>query len=78
MQQPDPDSEQPRRADDPVDDYTYGLLQALTAKLESAEAYEIYAGDAPGTSIFTELAQEDRRHASRLLEELRLRLTVLP
>lgn len=56
-----------------VDDSTYNLLQALTSKLEAIEAYETYASD-PGGEIFSELAQDERDHARRLLEALRGRL----
>jgi uncharacterized protein (UPF0276 family) len=54
----------------PVDDRTYNLLQALTSKLEAIEAYEIYEQDDDG-QLFSELIQEERRHAERLLQELR-------
>ena len=54
----------------PVDDRTYNLLQALTSKLEAIDAYEQYAmDDRDGT--FTELIEDERRHAQRLLEALR-------
>ena len=54
----------------PVDDRTYNLLQALTSKLEAIDAYEQYAqDDQDGT--FTELIEDERRHAERLLEALR-------
>ena len=57
-----------------VDDATYDLLQALTSKLEAIEAYEQYAlnGNAP---VFEELLEDERRHAGRLLDALRERLT---
>lgn len=54
----------------PVDDRTYNLLQALTSKLEAIEAYEIYEQDDDST-LFSELLEDERRHAERLLEELR-------
>lgn len=54
----------------PVDDRTYNLLQALTSKLEAIDAYEQYAqDDQDGT--FSELIEDERRHAERLLEALR-------
>lgn len=56
-----------------VDDSTYNLLQALTSKLEAIEAYETYSSD-PGGEIFSDLAQDERDHARRLLEALRGRL----
>ncbi len=57
-----------------VDDATYELLQALTAKLEAIEAYEQYALDGDGP-LFDELLADERRHARRLLDALRGRLT---
>jgi rubrerythrin len=59
----------------PVDDVTYDLLQALTSKLEAIEAYRMYADD--GTELaglFEALATDERRHAERLLDALRVRL----
>ncbi len=56
--------------DSPVDDRTYNLLQALTSKLEAIDAYEMYATD-DGGDVFSELIDDERRHAGRLLEELR-------
>ena len=54
----------------PVDDRTYNLLQALTSKLEAIEAYEQYAlDDDDGT--FAQLIEDERRHATLLLEALR-------
>jgi hypothetical protein len=58
----------------PVDDHTYNVIQALTSTLEAIEAYGKYQGDARG-GIFQQLAQEERQHADRLLEELRSCLT---
>ena len=58
----------------PVDDFTYDLLQALTSKLESIEAYNMYSEDEDGSDLFRQLAAEDRQHAERLLEALRERL----
>jgi hypothetical protein len=57
-----------------VDDATYDLLQALTSKLEAIEAYEQYVLDGNG-SLFDELLADERRHARRLLDALRDRLT---
>lgn len=57
-----------------VDDATYDLLQALTAKLEAIEAYEQYLLDGNGP-LFEELLADERRHARRLLGALRDRLT---
>jgi hypothetical protein len=62
-------------APDVVDDATYDLLQALTSKLEAIEAYEQYLVDGNG-SIFSQLLEDERRHAVVLLDALRERLTV--
>ena len=57
----------------PVDDATYNMLMALSSKLEAIDTYRKYATD--GTDLWNRLAQDDRRHADLLLEELRGRLT---
>ena len=57
----------------PVDDATYNLLMALSSKLEAIDTYRKYASD--GTDLWSRLAQDDRRHADMLLDELRGRLT---
>jgi rubrerythrin len=59
--------------DSPVDDATYNVLQALTSKLEAIEAYELYA-EQDDEGVFSELLQDERQHAVRLLEALRKRL----
>jgi rubrerythrin len=59
----------------PVDDRTYNLLQALTSTLEALDAYEVYAQD-DSNGIFVELIDDERRHAERLLGELRSCLLV--
>jgi rubrerythrin len=59
--------------DSPVDDATYNVLQALTSKLEAIEAYELYA-EQDDEGIFSELVEDERRHAERLLDSLRKRL----
>jgi rubrerythrin len=65
----------PTRSGSPIDDQTYDLLQALTSKLEAIQAYGKYAADGgEGARLFEELAQDDTRHAERLLEALRRRL----
>jgi hypothetical protein len=62
------------QATDPiVDDATYDLLQALTSKLEAIEAYEQYVLDGNG-SLFSELLEDERRHARQLVAALRERL----
>ncbi len=60
----------------PVDDATYDLLQALTSKLESLDAYRTYLQDAEGANrdLFMQLAREDVQHAQQLLDALRRRL----
>ena len=57
----------------PVDNATYNLMQALVSKLEAIEAYGRYAQD-DGGEVFTELVEEERAHADRLLEQLKRRL----
>ena len=57
----------------PVDNATYNLMQALVSKLEAIEAYGKYAQD-DGGQLFSELQEEERAHADRLLEQLRQRL----
>ena len=57
----------------PVDNATYNLMQALVSKLEAIEAYNKYAKD-DGGDLFAELAEEERGHADRLLEQLKDRL----
>jgi hypothetical protein len=60
-------------ASSPVDDATYNLLQALTSKLEALEVYEQYQQE-DDTGTFSRLLEEDREHATMLLEALRDRL----
>ncbi len=55
----------------PVDDRTYNLLQALTSTLEAIDAYELYAQEDSSDGLFGELLEDERRHADRLLDELR-------
>ena len=61
----------------PIDDQLYDLLQAITSKCEVIEAYAKYEEDAEGEAkaLFQELARDDTRHAERLLDALRTRLT---
>ena len=61
-------------AESPVDDPTYNVLQALTSKLEAIEAYELYA-EQDDSGIFSEMIEDERRHAERLLGALKERLT---
>ncbi len=58
----------------PVDDRTYNLLQALTSTLEALDAYELYAQEDGSDALFNELLEDERRHAERLLDELRTSL----
>ncbi len=60
----------------PVEDQTYNLLQTLTSKLESLDAYRTYLEDADEDSaqLFRQMAQQDSKDATRLLELLRKRL----
>jgi rubrerythrin len=55
----------------PVDDPTYNILMALASKLEAIDTYKKYANDGKNGKLWRQLAQDDRRHADRLLEELR-------
>jgi hypothetical protein len=57
----------------PVDDATYNVLQALTSKLEAIEAYELYA-EQDDSGVFSELIEDERRHAEMLLRSLKQRL----
>jgi hypothetical protein len=61
----------------PVDDQVYDLLQALTSKCEAIEAYAKYEEDASGDGkqLFQDLARDEAKHAERLLEALRNRLS---
>ena len=55
----------------PVDDATYNVLMALASKLEAIDTYRKYASDGKNGELWQQLAQDDRKHADRLLEELR-------
>ena len=59
--------------DSPIDDLTYNLLMALTSKLETIDVYQVYAEDG-NAGLWRELATDERRHADRLLAELKQRL----
>lgn len=60
--------------DSPVDDHTYNVLQALASTLEAIDAYELYTED-DDSGLFEDLLGDERRHAERLVEELRSRLS---
>lgn len=61
----------------PVDDQVYDLLQALVSKCEAVEAYAKYEEDADGETrqLFQDLARDEVRHAERLLDTLRTKIT---
>ena len=58
--------------DSPVDDATYDLLMALASKLEAIDTYRVYSTDG-SPDLWRELAEDERRHADRLVEALRER-----
>jgi len=60
-------------AGSPVDDPTYNVLMALASKLEAIDTYRKYGKDG-GSGIWQRLADEDRKHAEMLLDELKRRL----
>ena len=55
----------------PVDDATYNVLMALASKLEAIDTYRKYSSDGKNGELWQQLAQDDRKHADKLLEELR-------
>ena len=57
----------------PIDDATYDLLMALASKLEAIDTYQVYAEDG-NASLWRDLATDERRHAVRLLAELKQRI----
>jgi hypothetical protein len=57
----------------PIDDATYDVLMALASKLEAIDTYRTYAEDG-NAGLWQELARDERRHADRLMTELRQRL----
>lgn len=65
------------RITSPVDDTTYNLVSVLHEKLEGIAAYRKYHEDDPGGELgelFQSLAEDDARHAERLMDALRERL----
>ncbi|MBA2719483.1 MAG: hypothetical protein H0U52_09630 [Chloroflexi bacterium] len=56
----------------PVDDLTYDILMALASKLEAIDTYQVYAEDGK-RELWRELAEDERRHAERLFNELKQR-----
>ena len=59
-----------RTTEFPVDNRTYNVCQALTSTLEAIEAYTKYQAD-DTTGLFERMAQDERAHAEKLVEELR-------
>ena len=59
----------------PIDDATYNVMMALASKLEAIDVYKKYLGDGTNPQLWARLAEDDRRHADLLVEELRKRLT---
>ena len=55
----------------PVDDATYNVLMALASKLEAIDTYRKYSSDGKNAELWQQLAQDDRKHADKLLRELR-------
>lgn len=55
----------------PVDDPTYNVIMALASKLEAIDTYRKYSGDGRNDALWQRLAEDDRRHADLLLDELR-------
>lgn len=60
----------------PVDDATYNVLMALASKLEAIDTYKKYASDGRNGQLWQQLAEDDRKHADKLLEELRSCLNI--
>ena len=57
----------------PINNSTYNLLMALTSKLEAIDVYAAYAEDG-NADLWRNLATDERRHAERLLAELKQQL----
>ena len=55
----------------PVDDATYNVLMALASKLEAIDTYRKYSSDGKNAELWQQLAQDDRKHADKLLQELK-------
>jgi hypothetical protein len=49
---------------------------ALASKLEAIDTYKKYSTDGKNGDLWRQLAQEDRQHADRLLQELRSCLNI--
>jgi hypothetical protein len=61
----------------PVDDGTYNLMTTLTEKLHALDTYRTYSKDVEGRELdlYRELIDEDTRHAERIFEVLRERIS---
>lgn len=61
----------------PIDDGTYNLMTTLTEKLQAIESYRIYSEDVEGreAELYDELIAEDTRHAERIFEVLKERIS---
>ena len=57
----------------PLDDATYDVVMALASKLEAIDTYRTYAQDG-NAGLWQELAKDERRHADRLVAQLRQQL----
>lgn len=62
------------QGDSPVDNLTYDLLTALQNKLQALGVYEKFLKDAAADEqcrkVFQRMAQDDRKHAEMLRDEL--------
>jgi rubrerythrin len=69
--------EQGAQVDFPVDDGTYNLMTTLTEKLQALDTYRIYAEDVEGPELelYQELIDQDTRHAQRIWEVLKERIS---
>jgi hypothetical protein len=69
--------QQGQEAQFPVDNATYNLMTTLTEKLSALETYATYMEDAEGNEaqLYQELIDEDTRHAERIYEVLRERMS---
>jgi plasmid replication initiation protein len=56
-----------------IDDATYDVVMALASKLEAIDTYRTYAQDG-NAGLWEELARDERRHADRLVLQLRRQL----
>ena len=61
----------------PVDNGTYNLVTTLSEKLKALDTYRTYSKDVSGRELelYQELIDEDTRHAERIYEVLRERIS---